>query len=196
MLAKNIELPLGYEIRDLSSEEFVPLWKEHASRIFDDESQVFRVYESLTEEEQAKAKELQTNMGQPFQLRLGLYHEGNFAGWCCGDQENSETFYMRNSAILEGHRRKGLYTALLMRTIGILTEKGFQKIYSRHSATNNAVIIPKLKAGFTIASLEICDKFGVLVNLVYFPKELRRKMMIYRVGDSKPDEEIKGHLKL
>jgi L-amino acid N-acyltransferase YncA len=92
---------------------------------------------------------------------------------------------------LPAHRRKGLYTALLNQTTDQLKEMGFQKIYSRHSATNNDVIIPKLKFGFTITSLEISDIFGVLVHLVYFPKELRRKMMVYRVGDIKPDDEIR-----
>lgn len=66
----------------------------------------------------------------------------------------------------------------------------------RHSATNNAVIIPKLKAGFVITSMEISDMFGVLVHLTYFPKVLRRKMITYRVGDMKPDEEIKKCLKI
>lgn len=103
---------------------------------------------------------------------------------------------MRNSAILPEHRRKGLYTQLLEETLRRVSADGFQKIYSRHSATNNDVIIPKLKAGFTISSLEVSDVFGVLVHLVYFPKKLRRKIMVYRVGDAKPDDEIKKCLGL
>ena len=72
--------------------------------------------------------------------------------------------------MLPGHRRKGIYTALMHRVIETVVEKGFQKIYSRHSVTNNDVIVPKLKAGFVISSMEISDVFGVLVHLVYFPK--------------------------
>lgn len=193
--AQNV-LPDGYEIREMSEEEFRPLWKEHAPTLFDDASQIFRVFQFLSEDEKQKARHLQSLMGHPFQLQLGVFHNNEFVGWSAGEQESSETFYMRNSAILPGHRKKGLYTALLRRTIDRVTEAGFQKIYSRHSATNNAIIIPKLKLGFIIGALEVSDKFGVLVHLNYFPKELRRKMTIYRTGDIKPDNEIKRCLNL
>jgi len=177
MLTAKASIPDGYEIRELTDGEFKPLWDSE-----DDES--------------AKAGRLRKNMGDLFYLNLGLFYDGEFIGWTAGQQESAETYYMRNSAVLPAHRRKGLYTQLLAETLRIVTAKGFQKIYSRHSATNNDVIIPKLKAGFTISSLEVTDLFGVLVHLVYFPKDLRRKMMIYRVGDAKPDEEIKKCLGL
>ena len=186
----------GYSIREMSHEEFEPLWDKHASDIFDDNSQIFRVFQWLNEEEKIKIKALRESMGTPYQLRLGLYFRDEFVGWSAGHQESAETYYMRNSAILPAHRRKGLYSLLLTETLRIVKEKGFQKIYSRHNATNNAVIIPKLKAGFTISSLEVSDMFGVLVHLTYFPKELRRKMMVYRVGDMRPDDEIKTCLSL
>jgi len=191
-----IQLPEGYEIREMTGEEFGPLWREHAPKIFDDSSQIFRVFDFLSDTEKTKAKELQGYMGSPYQLRLGLFYKNEFVGWSTGHQESSETYYMRNSAVLPAHRRKGLYSTLLRQALATLTEKGFQKIYSRHSATNNDVIIPKLKAGFTISSLEVSDMFGVLVHLVYFPKDLRRKVMVYRVGDIKPDGEIRKCLKL
>lgn len=191
-----MNLPKGYEIKELSHEEFGPLWDKHASTIFDDNSQIFRVYDWLSDQEKELSKVLRGFMGNPYQLRLGLFYENDFVGWSAGHQESAETYYMRNSAVLPEHRKKGLYTALLKHTLKILEGKGFQKIYSRHSSTNNSVIIPKLKAGFTITSLEISDMFGVLVHLTYFPKELRRKMLVYRVGDMKPDDEIRNCLKI
>lgn len=186
----------GYEIRELADDEFMSHWREHAPKIFDDDSQIFRVFEFLSEEEKAKARALREFMGQPYQLRLGLFYKGEFAGWSAGHQESSETYYMRNSAVLPAHRRKGLYTTLLNRTLKTLVEKGFQKIYSRHNATNNAVIIPKLKTGFSISSFELSDMFGVLVHLTYFPSPLRRKVMVYRAGDIKPDDEIRKCMKI
>lgn len=194
----NIEASLStnYEIRELTHEEFMPHWEEHASRIFDEESQIFRVFEFLSEEEKSKTRDLRTRMGEPYQLRLGLFYQGQFAGWSVGHQESSETYYMRNSAVLPQYRRKGLYTALLGHSLAKLVDMGFQKIYSRHSLTNNAVIIPKLKMGFTISSMEVSDMFGVLVHLAYFPSPLRRKVMVYRVGDMKPDDEIKKCMKI
>lgn len=189
-------LPDGYEIKELSHEEFSPLWDKHAVEIFDDNSQIFRLYTWLSDDEREKADELAKNMGRFYKLRLGAFYKGEFVGWAAGHQESSETYYMRNSAILPQHRKKGLYTALLTRTLEIVKEKGFQKIYSRHNSTNNNVIIPKLKVGFMITSLEITDTFGVLVHLTYFPKELRKKILDYRVGEIKPDEEIKKCLKI
>ena len=195
MVASN-NLPPGFELRELANKEFGPLWKAHAPNIFDENSQIFRLYRFLSDGEKAKASVLGKRLGDPYHLNLALFYHGSFAGWCAGHQESAETYYMRNSAVLPQHRRKGLYTAMVGRAVEILTEVGFQKIYSRHSATNNDVIIPKLKAGFTISVLEVSDMFGVLVNLVYFPKELRRKVMIYRVGDSKPDDQIRKCLQI
>jgi GNAT superfamily N-acetyltransferase len=186
----------GYEIRELSDDEFTSYWDAHAEKIFDDDSQIFRVFDFLTEQEKAKVRVLRSLMGTPYQLRLGLFHHDQFAGWSAGHQESSETYYMRNSAILPAHRRKGLYSALLKQTLETVIAKGFQKIYSRHNATNNPVIIPKLRAGFSISSLEVSDMFGVLVHLTYFPSALRRKVMVYRVGDMKPDDEIRKCMKL
>lgn len=187
---------MSYEIREISQDEFLPIWNQHAEKIFDDCSQIFRVFEWLDQQEKEKAKELGKFIAEAYQLRLGVFVDGQCVGWSVGHQESAETYYMRNSAILPEFRRQGLYTSLMHKTISILKEKGFQRIYSRHSATNNAVIIPKLKAGFLITSLEVSDIFGVLVHLTYFPKELRRKIMSYRVGDIKPDEEIKKCLKI
>ncbi|MBK6772549.1 MAG: hypothetical protein IPG78_10565 [Ignavibacteria bacterium] len=49
------------------------------------------------------------------------------------------------TAIFKQHQNKGIYKSLLPKVLDILKEKGFQKVYSRHSATNNQIIIPKLK---------------------------------------------------
>lgn len=190
------QLPAGYEIREMSGEEFQPLWREHSASIFQEDGQIFNLYECLSEDEKNLRKSLREQMGKPFSLRLGLFFQGKFVGWSCGDQKDEETYYMRNSAVLPEHRRKGLYNALLQRTMEAVVQKGFQKIYSRHNATNNAVIIPKLKYGFVISALEVSERFGVLVHLTFFPKEICRKVMDYRVGDSKPDDEIRKHLGL
>ena len=98
---------------------------------------------------------------------------------------------MCNSGILETHRRKGLYSALMGRVVEAATAEGFQKIYSRHTSTNNAVIIAKLKAGFSITSFELSDTFGVLVHLSYYPNAVRRKVQDFRAGQAKPDDQIK-----
>lgn len=189
-------LPAGYSMREMPADEFQPLWQKHAADIFDESQLIFRAFPALTESEQQSWRELGKNMGQPFHLRLGLFHGEEFVGWHTGNQESGEVFYMRNSAVLPTHRRKGLYRALLMETLDRLKAKGFQKIYSRHHCTNNNVIIPKLQAGFVITGMEVTDVFGTLVHLAYFTNPLRRKMLEFRTGDLFPDQEIRDHLKL
>ena len=71
---------------------------------------------------------------------------------------------------------------------------GFQIVFSRHTTTNNSIIIPKLKAGFIITALEVSDRFGTLVHLSYFFNEKRNRIMKFRSGDLKPDHEIKTAL--
>lgn len=183
-----------YQIRSMPADQFGPLFEKHSSKIFDDETLVFRLRDALSDEERARLKVLSSNMGEPILLRLGVFYRDEFAGWHLGRQDSATSFYMQNSAILPEHRRKGLYNHLVKRTVEVATELGFQSIWSRHNATNNAVIIPKLKHGFVISAMEVSDIFGTLVHLTYFPKEVRRKMMDFRVGQAKPDSEIKKHL--
>ena len=96
----------------------------------------------------------------------------------------------------KAHCKKGPYSELLKANIEIQTAKGFQVIYSAHIATNNAILTPKLKAGFVITSLEIEERFGTRAKLSYFTSQLRKKIVDFRVGFIRPDEELKNILKL
>ena len=186
----------NYEIRELHIDEFGPLLGEHRKTFFEDESQIFRLGNALSGNELEKMGALKSSLGEPIRINLGIYYNNEFVGWSWGYQESASRFYMCNSAVFPEHRRKGLYTMLLNEMIKIVTEIGFQEIYSRHTTTNNAVIIPKLKVGFVITSIEITDLFGALVHLTYFPNSLRKKILDYRVGQIKPDDEIKNYLDL
>jgi ribosomal protein S18 acetylase RimI-like enzyme len=183
----------GYEIRTMQREEFMALWSPGAKEIFADQA-IFRVAESLSAAELAKQREVSQMFGMPFDLYLGVFAEEKFVGWAWGFQDSFDSFYMCNSAVLPEHRRKGIYSALLEATIENVSTKGFQRITSRHAATNNSVIIPKLKFGFVITSLEVSDVFGTLVHLTYFTHPLRRKMIDYRVGQIRSDQEIERAL--
>lgn len=182
----------SYEIREMNVEELWPLVDKYSPGIFQDNSLVFGWSQNISEQEKESLRKLNGNMGTPLRIGLGLFHGSDFIGWSYGDQQSAETYYMRNSAVLPGHRRKGLYSALLEAKLEKLKSLGFQKIYSRHTITNNAVIIPKLKAGFVISNFELDDKFGTLVHLTYYTNPLRRKILDFRTGDLNPDEEIKA----
>ncbi len=85
-------------------------------------------------------------------------------GWdiCRAIVGNSIAADLRNSAFLPEHRGKGLYSAMLRSVKDYVLGLGFQEISSRHNTTNNAVIVPKLKQGFTIPSLEVSGIFGTM----------------------------------
>ena len=193
---ESIKLPEGYEIRPMSGEEFGPLWTQQAQVMFDATQLIFHPYDTCSDADMAKNAALKKRLTEILRLRFGLFHKNQFVGWSWGFQETPETFYMCNSGVLPEHRRKGLYTALMQTVVGAATEAGFQRIYSRHTSTNNAVIIPKLKAGFFITNLEVADTFGVLVHLSYFPSEIRRKVLNFRAGQIRPDDELRKVLKL
>lgn len=194
----NWKLDQHTTLRSMSSEEFDPLFQRYTQEFFDDATQVFRLREALSPEEREKMKFLreQMNLANPLQLQLGLFVDGEFAGWHFGRQDSVSSFYMQNSGVLPKFRRRGLYTEMLKRVLETTTQLGFLDVWSRHNATNNDVIIPKLKLGFVISALEVSDVFGTLVHLRYYPSALRRKMTDYRVGQIKPDAEIKRLLKI
>ncbi len=150
----------------------------------------------LTEQEKSNIKELSTSYGSPYKLRMYILNGDEKIGWFLGEQKDSETFYMINTAIFKQHQNKGIYKSLLPKVLDILKEKGFQKVYSRHSATNNQIIIPKLKQGFMITAFEISDVFGILIHLSYYFNESRRKAIEYRTGHLKPDKILSEALSL
>jgi len=177
---------------------FFELFNEHRPKVFNNDINLFIEDEDIwTDEEKAKVLELRQNIGKPFRLRLLIYQiqhneqgeEGSkkIVGWTFGWQKERTTFYMTNTVVFEAHRRKGIYKALLIRVLGIVGEKGFRKVTSRHQAINNAVIIPKLQTGFMISGFEISGAFGILVHLSYFFKEEEQKLMEFRVGQKVKD---------
>lgn len=180
----------------MTEEEFLPLFDKHRKFVFEDVHS-YDPLSLLNEAEQRRIKSSTPAAIAPYKLHLGAFDgDNNFIGWSWGFQETVTNFYMVNSAVLPDHRRQGLYSALIGKCIEIVSKKGFQLIYSRHCATNNAVIIPKLKAGFIISKMELDDKYGVLVHLHFYTDPLRRKVMDYRAGQAKPDAEIKELFKL
>jgi len=185
----------GYEIRLMSGPEFGPLFNEYRQKLFA-EDLMFQPSDACSPDELEKVDLLRKNFKDIVRIRLGLYFENHFVGWSWGYQQDVETFYMCNSAVFPEHRRKGLYTALLERIMKEAMDLGFQRLVSRHNTTNNAVIIPKLKAGFVITQLEVSEIFGTLVHLCFYPNDARNKVMKFRSGQMRPDAEINRLLKL
>lgn len=190
------QLPSEYRFVELPNEEFQKLWSEWGEKIFQTNDTSLDFQKVLSEEERAQIKMLHKNLSQMIRFNLCIFKGEEFCGWFTGDQYNHETFYMRNSAILPNHRRKGLYTVLMHEVLDRAEKMGFQVVLSRHTTTNNSIIIPKLKAGFVISALEVSDRFGTLVHLSYFFNEKRRQVMQFRSGDLRPNSELKAALRM
>lgn len=185
-----------FTFKELTEEEFKPIWDTYRKDVFSSDHS-YPFWELMTDGEKQNIKNLGKGQGERIDIRLVAFDDGgNIAGWSWGFQENRVNFYMANSAVLPKYRRMGLYSKMVEYMIRKAKDFGFQLLYSKHCATNNSVIIPKLKAGFTISKMEIDDVFGVLIHLHYYYNETRRKMMDYRCGQTAPDEDIKKLLGL
>jgi len=189
----SIELFDGYRIEMMEADAFFELEKPLSKGMFD-HTISFNARDTLHEEEQERVLKLLENFDKTINIFLGLFKGDEFVGWSWGWQCKADEFYMCNSAVLPAHRRKGLYTALMQEMMKEVKRLGFQVIKSRHTTVNNAVLIPKLKAGFVITGMEVSDMFGTLVNLSYFINPVRRKAIDYRVGEQKADEELQQYL--
>ena len=184
------ELIPGYRYEVMSRDELLPYIKKHQTDIFAQNGHLDSLY-ALSETEQNALDTLGERLAGRYRLGFGIFQGETFVGWHLGQQTLAEVFEMSRTGISQEHRGRGLYTALLPFVLGHLKHAGFQIVTSRHNLTNNAVIIPKLKAGFVISGFEINDRFGTLVQLSYYFNPLRRKMLDVRVGQRKPDEEIR-----
>ena len=182
-----------YTVREMETAEFSPLFRQYRPMVFK-HTLDFNIQEALSAEEKSATARLKERMGTPFRLNLGIFHEQEFIGWSFGVQESAEKYYMVNTGIFPQHQNRGIYSALLPGILEIVKGEGFQIVYSRHVATNNKVLIPKLKAGFVISGVEISDIFGILVHLSYFFNPLRRKVLDVRAGQAIPDAEVKQYM--
>jgi ribosomal protein S18 acetylase RimI-like enzyme len=185
-----LTLPEHYFIRELSTEEFGPLWTTEAKNIFEENSLIVQSPTLLNDEELELLKPLRERTKGLCRVNFGAFYLSQFVGWTWGMQMYPDEFYMVNSAVLPEHRRNGLYATLLETLLDRCKKEGFQIVYSRHHANNNEVIIAKLKAGFLISGMEQADTFGTLVCLKYYFNSKRRKISDFRCGHRRPDREV------
>ena len=188
-----MNLTADTRVLELPPEEFEPLFKTHHPTVFEENYRLSFGY-AYSDKEVEALELLRERLSDVYTLRLGIFQHNTFVGWHFGAQATPSNFYMTSTGILKEHRRKGIYTALLPLVLERVKAKGFQVVSSRHNLTNNAVIIPKLKAGFVISGFEVNDMYGSLVHLSYFFNTTRRKMLDVRVGQAAPDEEIEKML--
>ena len=141
-----------------------------------------------TAEERQAMADLDAVFGAELEHRLLLRAGDEVIGAYWGQQQAWARYYMVSSVVHPAWQGRGLYRALLARVMATAAASGFREIYSRHRADNNAVLVPKLKAGFTIGAFEIVPRWGLLVHLRYYPSEAVRMAYQHRVDGSHVDE--------
>lgn len=110
-------------------------------------------------------------------------------GWQYSRQWDARTAYMVNTGLLPAHRGQGLYTRLLPPVLAALRARGYALVRSHHHATNNAVLVPKLRAGFRLQGVQV-DDHGVMAVLIFSFEELYRDYMDVRSGLKRPAGEV------
>ena len=103
----------GYRITtvDLFDE---PQFTELSESIFPNAARTSARFRDLEHEELPGRKRVK-EMHSHLMLRVGAFYGDDLVGWTVGWFEREGAFYMANSAVLPGHRRKGIYTALVQR---------------------------------------------------------------------------------
>ncbi|MBS1686669.1 MAG: GNAT family N-acetyltransferase [Bacteroidetes bacterium] len=188
-----IKLFDDYVLREVTAEEFSPFFREHRPQLFA-EGTTMQIEQWMSEEEKTDQQALARLLKDTYALRAFIMQGDTIIGWHTGRQVDAETYYMANTAILPEYRGRGVYSELIVALIEYLRTRGFQRLTSRHLASNNAILTLKLRSGFHITGMEVDERFGILVCLSYIYNEQRRNVYRFRVGTIKPDEEISKFL--
>lgn len=182
-----------YYYREASPEEFGAFYTGHRGRMFASLPEI-PVEPYMTGAELQRRHEYDTMVRTMYELRLFIMHRDQVIGWHIGRQAQREAATMSNTAIFPEYRCQGLYTAILPPILELYRAQGFGRVLSKHHASNNAVLIPKLRTGFQITGFEIDERYGLFVNLTYYFSEQRRNAYKFRTGALRPDQEISKYL--
>lgn len=183
----------AYTISEVSVEAFDTFYQARSAEIY---PHVLQINSDiwLSARETSARQALSHNLKDRITTHFLIYHHHDPVGWHCGYQIDAETFYMFESGILPAHQGRGIYTALLPLLLDHYESLGFQKVTSQHHASNNAVLVPKLKAGFMITGFSIDESVGVMVQLTYAFHPQRRRVYEFRTGYRRPDDQIRRFL--
>lgn len=151
-----------------------PAYTSLADQAFSDYEESELLSEVAREERAARS------VAQPFtsagSLRIGAFRGDDLVGWTYASPEGPSLLYMINSGVAPAERQQGIYSALARMVIEHARARGYVAILSRHAASNNPVIIAKLKLGFFVSGFEYSEVYGPLVRLTYLLGNQRRKL--------------------
>ncbi len=155
--------------------------RDHAERLFAGVVE-FRYGDLLDAGRVRRLKELESAVGRVPRYCFGAFAQGALVGVSETRQVERGTLLMNLSAVLPEERGRGHYSRLLAHVVAFARARGFQRVTSRHNAANNAVLVPKLRAGFLLSGFEISDEQGLLATLVHHLDAVRRDAHLFRTG--------------
>jgi ribosomal protein S18 acetylase RimI-like enzyme len=150
--------------------------------IFGDAARRDHLDELIGPELAARNAALRDGLPQPERIRIAAFAGTALVGVSSGWFEPGGNFYIGLSAVEPTHRRRGIYSRLLQTMEAAVRERGAIVITSQHVASNNAVLIAKLKLGYVIAGTEYVEPMGLLVRLVQHLAPERRALFVERTG--------------
>ncbi len=182
-------------LKELTEEQFFSFYSDLRTKYFSD-TLSYSVMDVRDAHEMALTASLKTKLVQD-SLYLGVYTDKDeLMGWSVSYQAKVLELYTQNSAVIPEFRRKGVYSLMQKHVLKVAKERGYQMVTSHHVASNNSVIMAKLKLGFMITGFELCDDFGALVKLTNYLNETRSRAYQVRTGLKRPDQDIKDLLKI
>ena len=169
-----------FSFEEVSARELGQLQEKHFARMF--ANRAFRDSGKRVDPEHRALIERRNENLNSWALHIIIKLNSEPVGWHTGFATDGETYYMKNSAVLEQFRNQGAYSALLNYVMEKLKREGFQVVTSLHHPNNAAVLIPKLKVGFVISSMQLHEKFQSLIELKYFYDSERRQSFSNLIG--------------
>jgi len=183
------------KVEIVGKEEFFESFVEDRDREFSDflhpGNMVF-----YTDEEKEISKSINHMPDDENNIYLLIRDNGEIIARSFSFQELRRSLLMAMSFVNTDYRGNGLYKLMMDATVKFARERGYLKITSLHNATNNKIIIPKLKYGFNITGMRIDAGYGTLVELTYFLSELEREAVDFRCGYRRPSTDIKKRMGL
>lgn len=162
-----MQLPQGIVGKQVTMQQQLDVEEMLEPLVFPENDRAKRWF-SLPPERREEKERLYTLQRMSHQEAVIFYDGDTEIGWSAGRMTGASEFMMNDTGILPAYQRKGIYSAFLKLYLPYLGDCGYERIVSYHSPTNRAVLIAKLKAGFNIAAMELRERGGASVKLVYF----------------------------
>ena len=187
-------LPHGYHLEEVDYAEWMPYALENMEKPFS-KTVSFDIMSFQSQEDKEKRDNFL--QGPNRYLLFFLVKKGEeIVGWHSSRQSDWNTLYMELTGIYPEHQNQGLYKEILKIVMEKAKAKDFAIVTSKHHVVNNAVLVPKLKAGFVIHSFEIHPNYGLMVHLRFYTREHDRQLHSFRAGHGQLPSSLKPYIAL